>query len=130
MKLVLRLLAVAAAAGVAALVVPGIRLTGSDLTEQGLTLLGVAVVFALVNALVKPIVEFFSGCLILITFGLFLLVINAGMLLLTSWVCGQVGIGFHVDGWWPALLGSLIISVVSWVLNGVTGANRPERRDN
>lgn len=125
MKLLLRVLAIALAAGAAALVVPGITLTGATWTDKGLTLLVVAVVIGLVNLLVKPIVQFLTGCLIILTFGLFLLVVNAAMLLLTSWVCAQLGVGFHVAGWWAALLGSIIISVVSGLINGVTGANRP-----
>lgn len=124
MKLLLRVLAIALAAGVAALIVPGITLTGDTATDKGLTLLVVALIIGLVNLWVKPVVEFLSGCFIVLTFGLFLLVINAAMLLLTSWVCGQLGVGFHVDGWWAALLGSIVISVVSAVLNGLTGAER------
>lgn len=124
MKLVLRVLAIALAAGVAALIVPGITLTGTTWQDKGLTLLAVAVVIGLVNLLVKPIVQVLTGCLIVATFGLFLLVVNAAMLLLSSWVCGQLGVGFHVDGWWAALLGSIIISVVSGVISGMTGANR------
>lgn len=127
MKLLLRLVATALAAGVAALVVPGISLTGDTWTDKGITLLAVAVVIGLVNLLVKPVVQFLTGCLVVLTFGLFLLVINAAMLLLTSWVCGQLGVGFHVDGWFAALLGSIIISVVSALINGVTGATRESR---
>lgn len=125
MKLLLRVLATALAAGVAALIVPGITLTGGTWVDQALTLVAVALVIGVVNLLVKPIVQFLSGCLILLTFGLFLLVINAAMLLLSSWVCAQVGVGFSVDGWWAALLGSIIISVVSGLISGITGANRP-----
>lgn len=128
MKLLLRILATALAAGVAAFVVPGITLTGTDWADKGITLLVVALIIGAVNLLVKPIVEFLTGCLVLVTFGLFLLVINAVMLLLTSWVCGQLGVGFHVDGFWPALLGAVLISVVSTLINGVTGANREARR--
>lgn len=124
MKLLLRLLATALAAGVAALVVPGITLSGGTWTDQAVTLLVVALVVGAVNLVVKPVVQVLSGCLIVLTFGLFLLVINAGMLLLSSWLAGQFGVGFHVDGWWAALLGSIIISVVSGLLNGVTGAAR------
>lgn len=124
MKLLLRVLATALAAGVAAFVVPGITLTGHDWTDKGITLLVVALIIGLVNLLVKPVVQFLTGCLVFLTFGLFLLVINALMLMLTSWVAGQLDVGFHVEGFWPALLGSIIISVVSAVINGVTGATK------
>ena len=123
MKSVLRIVAIALAVGVAAFIVPGITVTGDTWQYQALTLLAVAVVIALVNMLVRPIVHVLTGCLIVLTFGLFLFVVNAAMLLLTSWVCGQIGVGFNVNGWWAALLGSIIISVVSGMINGVTGAS-------
>lgn len=126
--MLLRLLATAVATGVAAWLVPGIVVSGSTVSEQAVTLLGVAVVLGLVNALVKPVAEFLSGCLILLTFGLFLLVVNAAMLLLASWICAQLGIGFAVMGFVPAVVGSLLISVVSWLLSGVLGADRDRRR--
>ncbi len=124
--MLLRLIATAVATGVAAWLVPGITVTGHNTTTQVLTLLGVAVVLGLVNALVKPFAQVLSGCLIVLTFGLFLFVINALMLMLTSWLCGVLGLGFHVNGFVAALIGSIIISLVSWLVSGVLGANRPE----
>jgi putative membrane protein len=64
----------------------------------------------------------------LITLGLFLLVINALMLLLTSWLSDQVGLGWHVNGFWTAVLGSLIVSVVSWLLNTFLRDKGEQRR--
>jgi putative membrane protein len=76
-----------------------------------------AVVLSLVNMFVKPILKFLSCGLIAATLGLFLLVINTFVLWLASWICvNLLGIGFVVDGVWPAFLGSLIISAVSFVL--------------
>lgn len=121
MKLLLRLLASAAATAVAVWLVPGITLTADTVQDQVLTLLGVAVILGLVNAVVKPFAAALGTCLIVLTFGLFLLVINALMLMLTSWVAGQVGLGFMVDGFWAALLGSLVISLVSAVAGAVLG---------
>jgi len=121
MKLLLRLLASAAATAVAVWLVPGITLTADTVQDQVLTLLGVAVILGLVNAVVKPFAAALGTCLIVLTFGLFLLVINALMLMLTSWVAGQVGLGFMVDGFWAALLGSLVISLVSAVAGSVLG---------
>ena len=74
--------------------------------------------------MVKPVVKALSGCLILVTFGLFLLVINAAMLMLSAWILGQFGVPFTVSGWGAAFGGSIIISVVSALLNGLTGVNR------
>jgi len=99
--------------------------TGGDTTRVALTLVGVAVIIGLVNALVKPVVAALSGCLVILTFGLFLLVINALMLQLSAWLAAQVGLGFRVDGFWTALLGSIVISVVSGM---ISGALTPARR--
>lgn len=125
MRTILRILAIAVAAGVAAWLLPGITVSGATPQDQALTLLVVALVVGLVNTWVKPVVAFLSGCLILLTFGLFLLVVNAAMLLFSSWIAQQFGIGFTVDGWWSALLGSIIISVVSGLMNGLFGTDRP-----
>jgi len=70
-----------------------------------------------VNALIRPLVTLLTCPLIILSLGLFTLVINAGMLLLASWLSGLVGIGFRVDGFWPAFWGGLIISIVSAVLS-------------
>ncbi|MGI8522745.1 MAG: phage holin family protein [Nocardioides sp.] len=83
-------------------------------------LLGVALVLGVVSALVKPVVKFFSFPVIILTLGLFLLVINALMLLLVEAISGGLGIGFHVDGFWPAVWGGLIIAIVHAGLNAAT----------
>ena len=112
MRLLVRWLASAAAVAAAAYVVPGIRLDG------GFTdLLLVALVLGLVNALVRPLLRWLSCGLIVLTLGLFLLVINAALLLYAAWLSRQLGVGFYVDGFMPALVGSLIISVVSFFIS-------------
>jgi len=126
MKLVLRTIATAVAVAVAAYLVPGIVVSGPTASAKLLTLLAVAVVIGLLNALVKPIVQGLSGCLILLTFGLFLLVINAGMLMLASLIAQNLGFGFSVVGFMPAVIGSIIISIVSGVMNGVLGTHRQD----
>ena len=126
MKFILRLVVTALATAVAVWMVPGITLTDTDRTSQALTLLGVAVIFGIVNAVVKPIMQVLSACLIVLTLGIFLLVINAAMLALTSWFAGVVGLGFHVDGFWAAVFGSVIISVVGALLGGLLGQGRRE----
>lgn len=121
MNIFLRLVATAAAAAVAVWLLPGITLTADSDVDRALTLLGVAVILGLVNAVVRPVAFVLGACLVIVTFGLFLVVINAGMLLLTSYLAGELGLGFHVDGFWNAVFGSLIISVVSAVVASVLG---------
>lgn len=109
--LILRLLINAVAIFVAA------RLIG-DITYRDWWSLGLAaVVLGLVNAVIRPIAIVLTLPLNIITLGLFTLVINALMLLLTSWLAGLLGIGFNVASFWGAFLGALVISVVSWLLS-------------
>jgi putative membrane protein len=121
-RLLIQLVATAAALFVAIAVVPGVDLAGTDgrnITDPRalLNLLIVAAIFAVINAVVKPILKF-STCLInMLTLGLFTFVINAFLLWLTSYIADQIALGFTVDGVVPALLGSLIVSVVSTVLS-------------
>ncbi|MEU3311436.1 phage holin family protein [Streptomyces sp. NPDC048387] len=115
---VVKTLANAGALAVAIWLLEGITLDdGSTLGRRTLTLILVALVFGLVNLIVKPVVQLLSFPLFILTLGLFTLVVNALMLLLTSWLAKQVDLSFHVDGFWTAVLGGLIISVVSWALN-------------
>jgi putative membrane protein len=94
----------------------GITLTGATDGDRVLTLVLVAIVFGLVNAVVRPVVKLLSLPFIIVTLGLLVFVINGLMLLLTSWLSGQIGLGFHVDGFWTAVLGGLVVMVASWVL--------------
>lgn len=115
--MLLRFLASAAALAVATWVLPGIVLADGDLGSRAITLLVVAAIFGVVNSIVKPLFKFVSAPLILITLGLFLLVINAALLLLVSWVAGQLQLGWSVTDWGSAVWGGLIVSVVSFILN-------------
>ena len=76
----------------------------------------VAAIFGLVNSFVRPVVRLLSLPLYLLTLGLFFLVVNTLMLLLTAWIAEQGGIDFHVDGFWTAMVGAVVISVTSWLL--------------
>lgn len=119
-SIVIKVLVNGVALWVAAFVLTGIRLAeGSDtLSSQLLTILLVAVIFGVINALIKPVLKFFALPFIILTLGLFTLVINALMLQLTSWFADQLNLAFHVDAFfWDALLGSIIITLVSMVLN-------------
>jgi putative membrane protein len=110
--LLLRWIINAIALAVAATFVSGIHVDGG-----WLVLALVALIFGLVNALIRPLVALLTCPLIILTLGLFTLVINAAMLLLASWIAGLLGIGFTVDGFWPAFWGGLVISIVSFVLS-------------
>lgn len=112
MTWIVRLLVNAAALFVAAWIVPGIRHDGSLLS-----LLVVALVFGIVNSLLRPLITLLTCPLILLTLGLFTLVINALMLMVTGLLSGQLGLGFHVDGFWAAFVGGLIVGLVSVVLS-------------
>jgi putative membrane protein len=96
-----------------------ITLTGDSAGAKAGTLVLVALVFGLVNAVVKPIVQLLTLPLFILTLGMFTLVVNALMLMLTSWLADKLDLGFHVDGFWTAVLGGLIISIVSWALHVV-----------
>ena len=117
MRLIVRLLASAVALAVAAWLVDGISIGPG--TERALTLLGVAVIFGLVNAIVRPIARLLSLPLVILTLGLFLLVLNALLLLLTEWIAEQFDLAFQVDGFWSAFLGALVITIVSFLINVV-----------
>lgn len=109
----------ACALAVAAWLFSGIKITGDNDRDRVLTLLVVALLFGVVNEFVRPIVAFLSIPLYLLTLGLMFFVVNALMLMLTSWICDQFDLGFHVDGFWTAVFGGLVISLVSWIVGQV-----------
>jgi putative membrane protein len=111
MRLLLRLLINAAALWCAAYFIDGIRYTG-----RAGGLLGLSLVFGTLNVFIRPVLKFFSLPVLILTLGLFSLVLNAGMLLLTSSVATNLDIPFHVDGFGPAFMGALLVSVTSTVL--------------
>ena len=113
-RLIIRLLANALALWVAVLIVPGLSHEGS-----GLALLGVAFIFGLVNALVRPIILFLTCPLVILTLGLFVLVVNTIMLSLTIALSDALGLGFFSEGFGWTFLGALVVSVVSGVLTAV-----------
>ena len=114
MSLIISWLVNAIALAVAVWLLDGIDVTGEN---AWLTLALAAIVFGLVNALIRPLVRFLTCLINVITLGLFTLVVNALMLWLSGWIAQQLNIGFEVRNFWWALLGALIISVVSFVLN-------------
>lgn len=103
----------AIAVAVAVLIVPGITIESTAWIAVAVT----ALVLGLLNVFVRPILQFLSCGCVVATLGLFLLVINAGVLWLASWICQEwLGIRFIVDGFWPAFWGGIVISVVSFLL--------------
>ncbi len=107
---------------VAALVLPGINLAEGDLGwgRKLWTIFFVAVIFGIVNAVIKPIANLLSLPFIVLTLGLFIFVVNAFMLQLTEWVSGWLDLSFSIENFfWDAIFGAIIITLVSWVLNVV-----------
>jgi putative membrane protein len=119
------------ALAVAAQLLDGIAFSGpgngqAELEEKLLPLLGVALISTLVTMFVKPVLKVLSIPFILLTLGLFLLVLNALLLLFTEWLADQLDVGFRVDGFWSALWGSIIISITTWVLDALLGTKDDE----
>ncbi|HLV04078.1 phage holin family protein [uncultured Georgenia sp.] len=119
MRFLVRLVVNSVAIWLTSLFLSGISLPEAEGWEQVLVVGVVGLVFTLVNLVVKPVVSLFALPLTILTLGLFSLVINALMLLLTSWLTSFTEWHLVVDGFWWALLAALIISVISWVLNAV-----------
>ncbi len=112
---------------VAAWLVSGVHLADGNesTTTQVVTILLVALIFGVVNAFVKPIATLLSLPFVVLTLGLFLVVLNALMLELVAWVSGLVGLSFSIDDFfWDAVLAAIIISIVSWVLSLVLPDDR------
>jgi putative membrane protein len=117
MKLLMRILIVAVALGIAHLLISGIELRGGSTLSKIGTLVAVALIFGIVNAVIKPIVKT-VGCLFyVLTLGLIGLVVNGLLLWLCSWVAGKLSLPFHITGFWPAFWGAIIVGIVGWILN-------------
>lgn len=121
---IVRLLINAAALWVATRLVPGV-------TYQGgwVAFFGVALVFGVVNTFIGTAAKILTFPLVILTIGLFILVINGLMLWLTSSVAGALGFGFHVSGFWPAFWGALVVTIVSAALSAMVREPHASRRD-
>lgn len=115
MKLLIRWASTSLALFVAAWLLPGIRVEGNAWLAYAL----MALILGLVNAVVRPVLKLLTCPLIILTLGLFVLVINGLTLWISAAIAQRLGIGFYVDGFWPAVLGSLIVSVVSVFLSAL-----------
>jgi putative membrane protein len=112
MPFLIRLLVNATALWVATQIVPGVTYDGGPLP-----MLGVALVFGVLNASLRPLAKILTFPLIILTLGIFALVINGLMLWLTSSLSSTLGLGFHVSGFWAAFWGGLVVSIVSTILS-------------
>jgi putative membrane protein len=112
MPFIIRLLVNAAALWVATRIVPGVTFDGGLMP-----FLGVAFVFGVINATLRPLTKILTFPLIIVTLGIFALVVNGLMLWLTSSLSASFGLGFHVSGFWAAFFGALVVSIVSALLS-------------
>ena len=112
MPFIIRLLVSAASLWVATKLVDGVTFRG-----DWISMLGVALVFGAINAFVRPIATFLAFPLIIVTFGIFALILNGFMLILTSRLSDALGFGFHVTGFGAAFWGALVVSIVSTILS-------------
>ena len=116
------------AVGAACVIFDGIGFTGSsgwdEVTDNVWPLLFVGLILGIVNSFVSPIIKFLSLPFIVLTLGLFLLVINALMLLFVEWLVGLFDVDFFVDGFWNAVGGAIVITIVTWVVGLLFGDAR------
>lgn len=124
MGFLVRLVVNATALWITTLLISGIEVGGRGGGKVA-TLLAVALIFGVVNAILKPVIRVVGCVFYLLTLGLFALVVNALLFLLTDWIASQLGLAFTVDGFWPAFWGAIVLAVVSWLISVVI----PEPRD-
>lgn len=124
MRMLLTVVTAAVALAVAAWLFDDITVGGATREDRLVTLLVVSVIFGVVNAVVRPFVALLSLPLYVLTLGLFFMVVNALMLMLTSWIAGRIGVPFAVEGFWTAVFGAIVISLASAII----GLLLPTRR--
>ena len=123
MKLLLRWVITAVALFVAAWLLPGIHVDGTGWVAYAV----VAVILGLVNAIIRPLLALLTCPLIILTLGLFTLVINALTLWLSANIANGLGLGYYVDGFWPAFWGALIVTIVTTILSAFLKDEREDR---
>ena len=121
MKILIGIIVSAAALGVAAWAVPGIVVTGHSDASKAETLLAVAVIFGVINAVLKPIIKTVGCAFYVLTLGLVALVVNGLLLWLASYIAGRLNLPFHVTGFVAAVEGALIVGAVTWLLHLLLG---------
>ncbi|MFU8850895.1 phage holin family protein [Micromonospora sp. SL1-18] len=125
MGFLVRLATTAIALWITTLIVPGVEVTGRNAADTALTLVVVALIFGVVNAVLKPIIKVLGCVFYLLTFGLFAFVVNALLFLFTNWIAQGLQLPFHVEGFGAAFWGAIVVAVVSWLISTVV----PERRE-
>ena len=125
MTFLIRLLVTAVGLAIATLLVSGISVSGRNHAIDALTLIAVAFIFGLVNAVLKPLIMLFGCVLYVLTLGLIAFVVNAFLFLLTGWLANLLSLPFHVDGFWSGFWGAIIVGMVSWMINLVIPDQRP-----
>lgn len=124
MGFLVRVLITAGALWIATAIVDGIEVTTDDTGTKILTYLGVALIFGLVNAIIKPIIKLVGCIFYILTLGLISFVVNALLFLLVSWICDKLDIPFHVSGFWAAFWGAIIVGFVSWIVSLAFGVDK------
>ncbi len=122
-----RVIVVAVSLWVSTLLVDGIHNEASSQGARIGTLVVVALIFGLVNAVIKPIIKTVGCAFYIVTLGLISLVVNALLFMLVGWIAGQVGLPFTVDGFWAAFWGAIVVGVVSFLLHVVIPDSIDER---
>lgn len=123
MKILLKLVITALAVWIATLVIPGIQLHTHSTSGKIGTVIVVALIFGIINTVLKPIAKT-VGCLAyVITLGLISVIVNGLLFWLTSYVAGKLKVPFHITGFVPAVLGALLVGVVGWVLSLIVDRN-------
>jgi len=117
MRILIKVAITAVAVWLAALVIPGIHLHTHSAVSKVLTLIVVALIFGLINAVIKPIAKTIGCLAYVVTFGLIAIVVNGLLFWLTSYVAGKLHIGFHITGFVAAVLGALVVGVIVWLLD-------------
>lgn len=130
MRFLGHLVITALALWVASIILPGMHLGdhGAPLLTQVLTILGIALIFSLVTSLIRPILSLLSLPITCLTLGLFILVINALMLMLTGWIAGMFHLTLAFDSFWWALLGGIVVGLLTAIVEMVVGTDDDRRR--
>ncbi|MFF5176890.1 phage holin family protein [Micromonospora sp. NPDC000316] len=127
MGFLIRLVITAIALWITTLIVPGVDVHGRSGSNTVLTLIVVALIFGVINAVLKPVIKVVGCVFYLLTLGLFALVVNALLFLLTDRIARGLDLPFHVDGFWAAFWGAIVMTVVTWLISVIVPDSVGER---
>lgn len=128
MKLLVKLIITAVALWVSTLIIPGIQLTASSTTSKITTLIAVALIFGVINAVLKPIAKAIGCLAYAVTLGLISILVNGLLFWLASFIAGKLSLPFHITGFVPAVLGALLVGIVGWVLSLILEPDEHRRK--